>query len=126
MRETKYINHPDIINLCAKCARDTCPSEGCNTYKDKIRELRAAEAEKRAKEKPADYVPRKTPQLLKDVCAVIDALETLSANKDCNAVYPYVKIVRLCHEIKMARFNAYDCDIDWQIIVNSMEGKNND
>lgn len=117
--KSRYINHPDIIALCTDCERDSCPSDGCGEYKTIMNRLRKEDGKDRKKQ--SDYSAQKTPELLRDVCAAVAALEKLGANKDCNAVYPQAKVIRLCGEIKMARFNAFDAAIDWAAVASGME-----
>lgn len=120
MEKTELINHPEVIRLCERCERDDCPQEGCGEYKTLLRRLRKSAEEERRKNKPIPTV-HKTPALLRDITEAIVALEKLGKNKDCDAAYPQAKVIRLCNEIKVARFNAFDGVVDWSAVASRME-----
>ena len=108
----KYTDDPSIIELCTTCEKEVCPSNGCPEYNDRLKQLRNAGMPKKASSKA---------KLLKDLSTVITSLNALAANPDCDSVYSKAKIERLSTEISLARFNAYNNDINWDEIVRKME-----
>lgn len=112
--------HPDLVDLCTNCGQDNCPDGGCKQYKELEQKLSGKPRRKKTLE---NAVMHGTSDLLLKITSVINALDELLADKNCDHVYSVVKIERLANELKAARNVTYGHLINWNDIASKIGGK---